>query len=113
AEEATYAAQLATLIQNTNIGSHVSLITEAIDADGLLSRADALLLTARSDTPIDAAVQALRHGIPVLAFENANDMAHALADHALAESCIAPYLDTETLTYKLQQILTAGPAAKS
>ncbi|MHB8321192.1 MAG: rhamnan synthesis F family protein [Acidithiobacillus sp.] len=99
-----YSVYLADQIQRAGLAQWVQFVDELPDLQGMYAAADLLLLSSRLDPMPNVAINALSEGLPVLCFDKATGIADILRDHGLAESCVAPYLDTARMAEQILAI---------
>lgn len=101
----TYGVSIQEQIQRMGLEDVVALIHEPMSLSAPASLADLVLLPARGEVLQHNGVEALRHGVPVVAFQNATALSRALEAHGLADSCLARPDDAVSLAARAAALL--------
>lgn len=88
AGDPSYGVQIQRQINALGLQDHVVLVHEPISHSVPVGLADLILLTARDEVPQHNGPEAVRQGIPVLAFEGNTMLARHLHEHGLAKACL-------------------------
>jgi glycosyltransferase involved in cell wall biosynthesis len=96
-DDMVYSIYLFEQIRRSNLAGHVNFMGELNGLKSAYQAADIFLLTSRLDALPNVAIDAVCAGLPILCFENGSGIADILTEEGLAESCVAPYLDTATM----------------
>ncbi len=107
-EDTAYAFTVQQHIERWGLVDYVAVIYEPIPVGAVLSLADLLLFPARSDMLEHPAIEALQHGTPLIAFEQATVLAKALQAQGFGDDCLVRYADVNALTDRAVALLENG-----
>ncbi|MFX0547440.1 rhamnan synthesis F family protein [Roseovarius sp. S1116L3] len=96
-----YFLSLQDQLKRAGVSGDVLFVSATRDIDYAYELADMLVLPSRLDPLPNVAIDAMIAGLPVLCFESATGIAGTLKDIGVAEACVAEYINTADMTYKL------------
>ncbi len=103
--DVTYSAYLAEQIHRSGLDDIVSIIESMSDIGKAYQAAEVLLISSRLDPLPNVAIDAMFHKKPVLCFDQATGIAEILKNGGLEKYCVAPYLDIDDISEKIQNLI--------
>jgi hypothetical protein len=94
-DDPSYSCYLADQMQRAGLETTVVMIDAISDVQPAYELADIFLLSSRLDPLPNVAIDAARHGLPVVCFAEATGIADFLTTDAVAGRCVVPYLDVD------------------
>ncbi|WP_447793395.1 rhamnan synthesis F family protein [Pseudomonas farris] len=110
--DTSYSVYLADQLARANLEKNVFFISETSAIDTVYQNVDIFLLTSRLDPLPNVAIDALSYGIPIVCFDKTTGIADFLSSSGLAAECVAPYLDTVSMSEKVLSFVNS-PALRA
>lgn len=100
-----YSVYLDDQLKRSGVAENVIIIPETSDIEHVYELAHFFVLSSRLDPLPNVAIDAMTAGVPVICFNHASGVSDILRQGGLEKQCVADYLDTNDMAYRLLRLI--------